>query len=218
MNIVIRNERKEDFEEVENLIRKSFYNLYIPGCFEHYLAHTIRSHEDFVHELDFVMELDGKIIGNIMYTKTKLVNEEGKIKNILTFGPVCISPEYQRKGYGKKLLEHSFEKARELGYKAIVIFGAPANYVGVGFKSCKKYNVSLENDIFPTAMMIKELKEKSLDGKKWTYYQSSAFEINEKEAEKFDENFGKSGKFEKLEKKYLPCQEEFYILSNSKIV
>lgn len=211
MEIIIRNEQDTDYKEVENLIRKSFYNLYIPGCSEHYLANIMRSHKDFILELDFVMEANGKIIGNIMYTKARLVGKNGEEQNILTFGPVCIAPEYQKKGYGRKLLEHSFEKARELGYKVIVIFGTPSNYVGVGFKSCKKYNISLEDGTYPTAMMVKELEENVLDGKKWIYYQSSVFEIDEKEAEKFDAGF------EKMEKKYLPSQEEFYILSNSKI-
>ena len=98
-----------------------------------------------------MIEVDGQIIGNIMYTKAKLVDEAGEEKRLF-FGPVCILPEYQRKGYGKKLMEYSFQKAAALGYHVIVIFGHPGNYVGVGFKSCKKYNVCL-NGIYPTAML-----------------------------------------------------------------
>lgn len=135
--VIIRNETEADYKKVEDIIRKSFYNIYVPGCTEHYLAHVIRPHEDFLPELDLVIEVDGEIIGNIMYTKAKLIDEEGHEKEILTFGPVCILPEYQRKGYGKKLMEYSFEKATALGYDMIVIFGDPANYVSRGFKSCK---------------------------------------------------------------------------------
>ena len=109
--IKIRNERKEDYETVEKMTRAAFYNLYVPGCVEHYLVHIMRKHEDFISELDFVLELDGRIIGNIMYTKAGLVDEAGKRKEVLTFGPVCIAPGYQRMGYGKLLLEHSFQKA-----------------------------------------------------------------------------------------------------------
>ena len=99
--INIRNERESDYETVETITRKAFYNVYIPGCMEHYLVHIMRNHEDFVPELDFVLELDGEVIGNIMYTKSKLVSENGTEKEILTFGPVSILPEYQRAGYGK---------------------------------------------------------------------------------------------------------------------
>ena len=96
---VIRKETKADYETVEALIRRSFYNLYIPGCVEHYLVRRMRNHEDFIRELDFVIELEGEIIGNIMYTKSRLTDESGREKEIVTFGPVCIAPEYQRKGY-----------------------------------------------------------------------------------------------------------------------
>lgn len=164
--IKIRNEAKTDYKQVEDLTRRAFYNLYVPGCTEHYLVHIMREHKDFIPELDFVMELDGQIIGNIMYTKATLTDEAGTEKEILTFGPVSIAPEYQRMGYGKQLLEHSFQKAIALGYDTIVIFGSPANYVSRGFQSCKKFNVCLENGKFPAAMMVKELIPHVLDEKK----------------------------------------------------
>lgn len=204
-NIIIRNERESDYALVEEITRKSFYNLYVPGCIEHYLVHIMRSHEDFIPELDFVIEVDNKVIGNIMYTKAKLVDESGEEKRILTFGPVCIMPEYQRKGYGKMLIEHSFEQALALGYDVVVIFGNPGNYVARGFKSCKKYNVCLENGTYPSAMLVKELKPAALDGRKWVYYDSPVLKIDEKEAERFDDSL------EKMEKKTQPSQEEFYI-------
>jgi len=207
--IKIRNEEESDYQQVEELTRKCFWNLYIPGCNEHYLVHLMRSHEDFLPELDLVIEVDNQIIGNIMYTKAKLIDESGSEKEILTFGPVCILPEYQRKGYGKKLLEYSFEQAAALGYDVIVIFGNPNNYVSRGFKSCKRYNICLENGTYPSAMMVKELKPEVLDGRKWVYYQSPVFEIDEQEAERFDAGL------ESLEKKYQPSQEEFYIHSHS---
>ena len=203
--IIIRNENEADYALVEEITRKSFYNLYVPGCIEHYLVHIMRSHEDFIPELDFVIEVDNKVIGNIMYTKAKMVDESGKEKSILTFGPVCIMPEYQRRGYGKMLLEHSFHQGLALGYDVIVIFGNPSNYVARGFKSCKKYNICLENGTYPAAMLVKELKPEALDGRKWIYYDSPVMNIDEQEAECFDESL------EKMEKKTQPSQEEFYI-------
>ena len=175
--IIIRNEEKRDWTIVEDITRKAFYNLYVQGCVEHYLVHIMRNHEDFIPELDFVLELDGNVIGNIMYTKAKLFDEEGNSKNILTFGPVCILPAYQRMGYGKLLMEHSFQKAIQLGYDVIVIFGSPSNYVSRGFKSCKKYNVCIENEKYPAAMMVKELIPHVLDGHTWTYQDSPVMAI-----------------------------------------
>ena len=207
--IRIRNEEEKDYMKIEEITRKAFWNLYIPGCNEHYLVHIMRPHEDFLPELDLVIEADNQIIGNIMYTKTRLIDEAGNEKEILTFGPICISPEYQRKGYGKKLMEYSFERAAALGYDVIVIFGNPSNYVSRGFKSCKKYNVCLENGTYPSAMMVKELKPEVLDGRKWVYYDSPVMKIDEQEAEHFDDSL------EKMEKKFQPSQEEFYIHSHS---
>lgn len=209
--INIRNEKQEDYRKVEEITRKAFYNQYTPGCTEHYLVHIMRNHNDFIPELDFVIELDGQVIGNIMYTKAKLVDEDGKEKPILTFGPVSILPEYQRRGYGKMLIEESFKKTINLGYDTIVIFGSPSNYVSLGFKSCKKFNICIEGKIFPAAMMAKELKENTLDGRRWIYYDSPVMKIDEKKAEEYD------NMLEKMERKYKPSQEEFYILSNSTI-
>ena len=186
--INIRNETPQDYEIVENITRKAFYNMYIPGCVEHYLVHIMRDHEDFISELDFVIEVDDKIIGNVMYTKAKLVDENNNQKDILTFGPLSILPEYQRQGYGKMLLEYSFKKATELGYDTIVIFGSPNNYISRGFKSCKKYNICVEDNTYPTAMMVKELKPDTLDGRKWIYYESPVMNINENDAKKYDDS------------------------------
>ena len=147
-----------------------------------------------------------------MYTKAKLIDEENHEKQILTFGPLSILPEFQRKGYGKALLEYSFEKAKEMAYDVIVIFGNPDNYVSRGFKSCKKYNICINEDFYPAAMLVKELTEKYLDGRKWRYIESDAYQINEEAAEQFDSNF------EKMAKKFQPSQEEFYIHSHSKII
>lgn len=210
--LCIRNEQKEDFREVEELTRKAFWNQNVPGCSEHYLAHIMRNHPDFLPELDFVLEKNNNIIGNIMYTKAKLIDELGYEKQILTFGPVSILPEYQRKGYGKALLEHSFAKAKDMDYDVIVIFGNPDNYVSRGFKSCKKYNICISNDLYPAAMLVKELKEGCLDGRRWYYKESSAYDIDEKAIEQFD------SEFEKMEKEFRPSQEEFYIHSRSRII
>ena len=210
MKITIRNETETDYRAVEELTREAFWNLNFPGCSEHYLIHVLRSHADFIPELDLVAEADGKIVGSIIYSKSKLTDEKGNEKDILTFGPLSVSPEYQRKGIGKALIEHSFIKAAELGYDTVVIFGSPSNYISRGFKSCKKYNVSL-NGYFPTAMLVKEIKENALDGRSWNFSESSAFDIDENAAEEFDKTF------EFKQKAYSKSQEEFFIYSHSSI-
>lgn len=206
---IIRNERLEDRREVEELTRRAFWNLNTPGCTEHYLAHRLRTHPDFIPELDLVLEKDGRIIGSIMYTRARLIGN-GCEKEILTFGPVSILPEYQRQGLGKALLAGSFAKARDAGYEAIVIFGHPGNYVSSGFVSCRRHNVHLDGGIFPTAMLVLELKSGALaGGGDWIYRESSAYDINEAEADEYDKLFPPAAK------EYRPSQEEFYIYSHS---
>lgn len=207
--IQIRNEQKSDYQIVEDITREAFYNMYVPGCMEHYLVHIMRGHEDFIPELDFVLELDGKVIGNIMYTKAKLTDENGEEKEIITFGPVSILPKYQRMGYGKLLMEHSFKRAVELGYDTIVIFGSPANYVSRGFKSCKKYNLCVEGGGYPAGMLAKELKEGAFDGRKWTYFGSPVMDVDGQEAARFDDALPP------MAKEYRPSQDEFYIISQA---
>ena len=209
MMLNIRNERESDYKIVEDITRKAFYNVYVPGCMEHYLVHIMRGHEDFIPELDFVIEVDGQIVGNIMYTKSKLTDEGGTEKEIVTFGPVSILPKYQRKGYGKMLIEHSLKRAAELGYEAVVIMGSPANYVGSGFQCCRKYNICVEKEKYPAAMLVKELKPGALDGKLWFYSDSPVMNVDEREAQAYDDGL------EKMEKKWMPSQEAFYIMSHA---
>lgn len=210
-DIFIRLETEKDYRQVEEMHRRAFWNLSVPGCNEHYLAHILRSHADFIPELDYVAEIDGQVVGDVMYTKSKLVDVSGHAKNIVTFGPVSVEPAYQRKGVGKALLEKSFETAARMGYGAIVIFGNPDNYVARDFKSCKKYNVCLEGDVFPAALLVKELEPGFFDGTRYYFYESPAFEINDQDAEEFDRGFAY------MEKKFQPSQEEFYIHSHSVI-
>ena len=210
---IIRRENENDYREVENLAREAFWNLSKPGCFEHYFVHIMRSHEDFVPELDYVLELDGKVVASVMYCKAKLTDQQGNVKNILTMGPLCVLPGFQRRGFGKALLEHTFAKAAEMGYDVVINFGNPDNYVARGYKSCKKYNVCFEGDVFPAALLVKVLRDDALDGRKWFYHPSDADKpCDDTEAvEAFD------ALFQPKVKGWQPSQEEFYIHSHSSI-
>lgn len=214
-NLTIRLETEKDYRAVEELTREAFWNVYKQGADEHYFVHTMRSHPDFIPELAFVLEKNGEIIGNIMYTKAWLEDENSTRKEIVSFGPVCIASEYQRQKLGKILIEHSFEEARKMGYDACVIFGNPGNYVGRGFLNCKRKNVSFACDgNFPTALLVCELVPSVFDGKKWMYIPSTAADCCEDTVavEAFDATFPPK------EKAWKPSREEFYIYSNSSVV
>ena len=212
---LIRQETENDYRAVETLTRDAFWNVYKPGADEHYFVHRMRNHPGFIPELAFVAELDGRIIGNIMYTKAWLENESGERKEILSLGPLCVAREYQRQKIGKRLIAHSFAQAREMGYDVDVNFGNPGNYVGSGFVSCKKKNICFAVDgNYPTALLVCELTPGALDGQKWMYIPSAAADCCEDTAavEAFDASFPPR------EKKWMPSQEEFYIYSHSSVV
>ena len=219
-NLTIRPETEQDYRAVETLTRNAFWNVYKPGADEHYFVHMMRSHPDFLPELAFVLELknpgeEPRIIGNIMYTKAWLEDENGQRKEILTFGPLCVAPEFQRQKLGRLLIEHSFAAAREMGYDVNINFGNPGNYVGRGFVSCKKKNVSFVREgNFPTALLVCELIPGALDGRKWMYIPSTAADCCDDTAavEAFDAGFPP------MEKRWMPSQEEFYIYSHSSVV
>ena len=215
MDILVRKETPDDYRAVEELTREAFWNVYKPGADEHYFVHRMRSHPDFIPELAFVLEKDGEIIGNIMYTKAWLEEESGMRKEILSFGPLCVSPKYQRQKLGKILIEHSFEVARKMGYDVNINFGNLGNYVSRGFVSCRKKDVSfVVPGNHPTALLVAELVPGALAGKKWMYIPSTAADCCEDAAavEAFDATFPPK------EKCWMPSQEEFYIYSHSSVV
>ena len=208
---IIRLETENDYHETETMAREAFWNLSVPGCSEHLFMHDLRQHEAFIPQLDYVAEKDGKIIGCIMYSESYLEDEKGNKKTVLTMGPVCVHPEFQRKGISKALLEHTFALALEMGYDCVINFGNPDNYVARGYKSCRKYKVCFEGDIYPAALLVKELKEGVFDGRKWFYHQNDADArcADEKLVDEYDKLFPPKTKA------WQPSQEEFYIHSHS---
>ncbi len=209
MDIQIRNECKNDFRQVEELTREAFWDHHEPGCDEHYLVHIMRSHPDFIPELDFVAIKDDKIVGNIMYTKSYLINEENIRIDSLTFGPISVLPEYQRKGIGSLLIRHSIEKAREMRYKIIVIEGYPHDYCRHGFKGSKSLNISDRYGKFPYSLLVLELENELLKNHFWKSYFSDVYDLDENKCIEFDRLFPPK------EKKIKPSHEEFRIASNA---
>jgi len=209
MELELRRERPEDHREVENLTREAFWDVHVSGCVEHYLARVMREHPDFAPELDYVAVADGKIVGSIMYAKAWLDAEDGESLPILSFGPLSVLPEYQRRGVGSRLVEATVRMAREGGCPAIVILGNPGNYVKHGFKNCKKHRVAMAPGKYPTCMLVLELQRGTLGKKDYLYRGSPVYEVDEAEARAFDSGFPPK------ESRYRPSQEEFDMLCRS---
>lgn len=193
----IRLETKKDYKEVENVTREAFWNVYRPGCMEHYVLHCYRDREDFIKELDFVMEKDGKIIGHVMYSKAEIKADDGRKIPIMTFGPISILPEYKRKGYGKKLLDYSMEKAKEMGAGVLCMEGNIDFYGKSGFvvastKGIHYYAEPRENEV--PYFLVKELEDGFLDDIEGIYHTPEGYFVDEKEVESFDQQFPKKEK------------------------
>jgi putative acetyltransferase len=189
---IIRLETKTDYSEVENLTREAFWNVYRPGCLEHYVLHCYRDRADFVPELDLVMEKGGKIIGHVMYVRSEIKADDGRTIPIMTFGPISIAPEYQCKGYGTILLRFSTEKARECGAGALAITGNIDFYGKSGFviastKGIHYYAEPRGNEV--SYFLIKELDDGFLDGITGVFQDQKGYFVDEKEAEAFDAHF-----------------------------
>lgn len=190
--INIRLEQENDFSEVENLTRDAFWNVYRPGCMEHFVLHNMRSSDCFVKELDYVLELDGKIIGNIVYATSNVTSDCGEENEVLIFGPVSVRPDFQKKGYGEKLINFTIEKAKTLGYSAIIITGNPDYYKKYGFVSCDKYGIyydGLSKDEPAPFFMIKVLDEDKVKKIKGVYKDPDVYNVDEKDLELFDQMF-----------------------------
>ena len=191
-DFIIRPEKPEDYGEVENLIRESFWNVYRPGCLEHYVMHVLRDDPAFVKELDYVMEKDGKIIGQNMFMRTVINGDDGKDVDVLTMGPICITPELKRKGYGKQLLDFCLERAAEMGFGAVLFEGNIKFYGTCGFDYSRNFGIryhDLPEGADSSFFLCKELRPGYLDGVTGVYQTPKGYYVDEAEAERFDKGF-----------------------------
>ena len=188
-SVIIRNERPEEEHEVENLVREAFWNVYRPGCLEHYVLHCLRQHPDFVPELNLVMELDGKIIGQVVFCCSKLDLQNGSTLSVQTFGPISIAPEHKRKGYGLLLLEHALELAREKGIGALLIEGNIDFYGRAGFAVAKNRGIIYADDPEADYFLVKELIPGYLQGVHGSYRDPQVYFVDAGEADAFEKQF-----------------------------
>ncbi len=199
----IRLETKDDYRNVENLTREAFWNVYRPGCMEHYVLHCYRDDPAFVPELDFVMERDGELIGQVIHVRSEIDCDDGRKVQIMTFGPIGIAPAYKRKGYGKKLLDYSMEKAKEMGAGALAITGNILFYGKSGFVPAKTKGIRYADDPEADYFLIKELTPGFLDGISGTYKDPEGYFVCEKDPKAFEQF---EATFPKKEKLKLPGQ------------
>ena len=191
-NYTIRLENKEDRAAVENLVREAFWNVYRPGCSEHYVIHVLRDDPAFVRELDFVMEQDRRLIGQNMFMRTVIVSDGGGTVPVLTMGPIGITPELKRRGYGKALLDYSLKRAAEMGFGAVLFEGNIEFYGKSGFDYARKFGIryhDLPEGADDSFFLCRELIPGYLDGVTGVYQTPQGYYVDDADVEEFDKGF-----------------------------
>lgn len=197
MKTIIRKETPRDYREVENLVRESFWNVYRPGCLEHFVIHSLRNDPAFVKELDFVMEQDGRIIGQNMFMHAVIRADDGRELPIMTMGPICIANDRKRQGYGKQLLDYSLERAAQLGCGALCFEGNIGFYGKSGFGYASEKGIryhGLPEDADSSFFLCRELIPGYLDGITGVYAPPQGYFVDEAACEEFDKGFPKKEK------------------------
>ncbi|MBQ0101778.1 MAG: N-acetyltransferase [Firmicutes bacterium] len=190
--ITFRLEEKKDWNEVENLVRESFWNVYRPGALEHYVMKVLRSDPAFVPELDIVMEKEGKIIGQNVFVRTVIKADDGRDIPIMTMGPICVENGLKRQGYGKMLLDYSLEQAAALGCGALCFEGNILFYGKSGFRYASEFGIryhGLPEGADSSFFLCKELKKGYLDGITGEYSTPDGYLVDRDEAEEYDKLF-----------------------------
>ncbi len=189
---IIRNEQPADRRENENLVREAFWNVYRPGCSEHYVLHVLRDDPAFVKALNFVMEQNGRLIGQNLFMETIIQADDGREIPVLTMGPICITPELKRQGYGKILLDYSIEKAAALGYGAVLFEGNIAFYGKSGFDYAGKFGIryhDLPEDADSSFFLCRELIPGYLGDVTGVYLTPQGYYVDDADVEAFDKDF-----------------------------
>lgn len=191
-DVIIRLEKPEEYRAVETLVREAFWNVYRPGCSEHYLLHVLRNDPAFVKELDFVMEQKGRLIGQNVFVRATIQADDGRTIPVLTMGPVCIAPDLKGGGYGKKLLSDTLQKAAELGFGAVLLEGDIGFYGKCGFDTADTFGIrydGLPEGADASFFLCKELIPGYLNGVTGVYQTPQGYFVEDSDVEEFDREF-----------------------------
>ncbi len=194
---------------MEELTRDAFWNLYVPGCNEHLIVHRLRQSPDLIPELNFVAVRDGRLVGHIIYTRSRVIGGDGAEFASITFGPLSVAPDVQRQGIGTALMRHSTRAAAALGHRAVLIYGYPKNYQSFGFRGASTYRISRSDGRFAPSLMALELQPGALAGVQGRFVESADFETNAAELEEFERGFPPK------EKAVTESQTEFSVMANT---
>ena len=189
MDIELRLEKPSDYTETENVVREAFWNVYAPGCTEHYLVHVMRSSENFVRELAFVAVADSKIVGCVMFVKGTIAGDDGVVREVLTLGPIAVLPAYQKKGVGRRLIDHARKEAIRQGYAAIVLCGDPLYYSRVGIEPAENFGIRTADNKYFVALQICPLQGKRPESYAGRYSDDAVYNISQEAAFEFDQQF-----------------------------
>jgi len=163
MEIVIRQEVRNDYNTVEDVVRLAFAEAEHTNGDEHHLVARLRQSEAFIPELSLVALVDGKIVGHILFTKAVIKNGEERYPS-LSIAPLSVLPKYQGKGIGSSLMIAGMKKAAELGYRSVVLVGHPGYYPRFGFKRASQWGIKLPFAVPDEAFMACPLVPEGLSG------------------------------------------------------
>ncbi|RYV49416.1 GNAT family N-acetyltransferase [Pengzhenrongella frigida] len=184
----MRREDPADRRAVENLTREAFWGMTGPRCNEHLLVRRLRESDAFVPELDMVAEVDGTLVGSIVFSRAQVVGEGGRW-DVLTFGPLSVAPGRQGSGVGGALLRRSLVEAARLGHRAVLVYGHPDYYPRFGFVRGSEVGITAPGGITFDALMALELVDGGLNGVRGEFRLAPAFVIDPVDAEAFDATF-----------------------------
>ena len=189
MKLNIRTTPKNEFRQTENLTQEAFWNIYKPGCDEHFVLNQLRKSKSYVRGLDLLAMTDNQMVGHIISTKAKVIDSQNTTHTVLCIGPLSVSPEFQKKGIGSKLMEASVKKAKESGFAGMILFGNPDYYHRFGFKNAAIYRITTKEDQNFEAFMALETEENSLSGVSGRFYEDEAFSVDPAELAEFEKQF-----------------------------
>lgn len=187
--IEIREEKISEQRETENVVREAFWNVYSPGCSDHYLVHQIRQCPAYIPQLNLVAVKNETIVGHVINIKSYISGDDGRNYEVISLGPISVLPQYQRTGVGSKLISEVKKIAKQSGYRAILLYGNPAFYLKQGFDPAEKYCIRNSENMFAAALHICGLSDGALDGINGKYYENEIYNVDDEAVKEFDKNF-----------------------------